>query len=104
MKILNTNFIIWKDRTTGTFRTTMFTNPSNIVDISIDMPDYLACERVYSVLNRRTLRDSMKLNILRSIANTYNITLLKEALNNVNTGSSVDESSEKKKQRRQSIN
>lgn len=95
MKILNTNFIIWKDRTTGTFRTTMFTNPSNIVDISIDMPDYLACERVYSVLNRRTLRDSMKLNILRSIANTYNITLLKEALNNVNTGSSVDESSEK---------
>lgn len=96
MKILNTNFIILKDRTTGTFRTTMFTDPSNIIDVSIDNPCYLACERVYSVLNRRTLRDNIKFSILRSIANTHNITPLKEALNNVDAGSSVDKSSEKK--------
>ena len=95
MKILNTNFIIWKDRKTGTFRTTMFTNPSNIVDVSIDEAQYLACERVYSVLNRRTLKDSMKFSLLRSIANTHNITSLREALNNVDTCSSADESSEK---------
>lgn len=95
MKILNTNFIIWKNRTTGTFRTTMFTDPSNIVDVSIDKPGYLACERVYSLLNRRTLRDSMRLIMLRSIADTHNITPLKEALNNVDTDASANESSEK---------
>lgn len=95
MKILNTDFFIRKDRSDA-FHTSMFTNPSDMQEITADDVEcHSICCKIYGILMKRNEDYTSKFDRIYVLSDTCNITPLKEALDNVEIDTSVNESSEK---------
>ena len=95
MKILNTDFFIRKDRS-DVFHTSMFTNPSDMQEITADDAErHFICRRIYEILMKRNEDYTSKFDRIHSLSATCNIAPLKEALDKVNTDTPANESSEK---------